>query len=673
MAGPPSPAAAQPTPGFPNTPGGFTFNGFTGLNTKPGRSQIGDNEFFWCENVQPTGPSTCRTVYGVGTPIYTAPGGLSIATFEFVGIWNVAMSTSQDYCIVVLSDGSVVAYAMGLGTSSQIAAPGTLSPAYQNYVQVKGFGGSFVVMVNQINSNGYFMWDGTNFYQYGTLSPQIVIDNAGNGYTAPVTIGAFGGSGTGVSVTATNEVNSTLGSFSIASPGSGYAYDDYPILTFTGGIGATTYQTATAVPLFGGTPTIQSVSIVNPGNGYTSTASVSVHGGAGSGATLTATVSGGSITSITVVNGGQNYYGAGAVPGFTPTIDIQDANNPIAHGHIPIMPYGITGSCLENYVNRTWLANGPTVEFSAAGAPSDFSVLDGAGAFQSTDPFLRTQFNALKQANGYLYLFGDSSVNYISGVAATTTSAPTFFNLNVNPSIGLPWPQALVFFNNQIVFANGNGLYALNGGTIQKISPQLDRIWPSQATVGGFLPSMAGMTVNGVECFGLLIPVVDPISGYTVTKLLCSDGQKWWAATQEPNLLMVATYESNSFRTAYGTDGNSIYPLFQAPSTSLTKVLQSKLFDPPGYWYTKLMRRLYGQINYFSLAGGPTTVKLDNESGSSPTTFSVPVPSVTGVSVFGPYSVSEPGVLGGLTVTTNLADAEFYGFAVIGQLYSANT
>ena len=462
--GPPSPYAAPPAPGFPNTPGVYLFEGFAGLNTKPGRSQIEDDQCYWIENFQPTGRSTVRTVYGVGSSIYTAYG-VSIVTFDFVGILNVATNIAQDYCVAVLSDGSIVAIKLPSNSSSMIAPAGTITAPTQGTIQIKGFGGGFVSIVTSNQTNGYFEWDGTAFYGAGTLSPQIVLDNAGSIYSSSPSVGVFGGIGSGATLTAQNTNNFTVDSISITNAGSGYGAYDHPILTFNSTSGAGTFTTATAVAVFNpGSQSINSVSIVNPGSGYTSTTTVTAVGGLGGGAALTAVVSGGAVTSITVVNGGSGYNGGGYA-GFDPTIDIQDPNNPIAHGYVVPMPFGVSGNCIENYVNRQWLSKGPVVEFSAAGSPSDFTTTDGAGAFSSTDPFLRTAFNALRQANGFLYLLGDSSINYISGVAVSSANNVTFTNLNVNPTIGVSWPQAILTFNNQIMFANWNGLFALNGGS----------------------------------------------------------------------------------------------------------------------------------------------------------------------------------------------------------------
>ena len=55
------------------------------------------------------------------------------------------------------------------------------------------------------------------------------------------------------------------------------------------------------------------VTVTNGGTGYTSVPFVAFTGGGGTGATATATVSGGAVTSVTVTDGGRGYPSAPAV------------------------------------------------------------------------------------------------------------------------------------------------------------------------------------------------------------------------------------------------------------------------------------------------------------------------------------------------------------------------
>jgi hypothetical protein len=104
------------------------------------------------------------------------------------------------------------------------------------------------------------------------------------------------------------DVNPTSSAFSvvyrltITNPGSGYV--PQAVASISGPPGSGTTATAT-VNVSGGVVT--SLSVVNPGSGYTSAPSVTISGGGGIYATATATMSAGSVTGFTVTNGGSGY------------------------------------------------------------------------------------------------------------------------------------------------------------------------------------------------------------------------------------------------------------------------------------------------------------------------------------------------------------------------------
>ena len=152
--------------------------------------------------------------------------------------------------------------------------------------------------------------------------------------------------------------------------------------------------------------------ITSSGSGYTSSPTVSITGGSGSGATFHAVISGGVVIAVNVVTPGSGYLVTDTI-----TMHFTSGGGSGAAATIGgVMPLGIGGSALEIYAGRVWMANGATVYFSAPGSVLNFSSAQGGGSFTSTDSFLRVSYIQLKQTNGFLYLIGDSSVNYISGV-----------------------------------------------------------------------------------------------------------------------------------------------------------------------------------------------------------------------------------------------------------------
>ena len=62
-------APGQPQQGanYPASFQPFVFDGFNGLNTKPTRPAIADQEMAWCDNFIPLGKSNLRTLPDLGT------------------------------------------------------------------------------------------------------------------------------------------------------------------------------------------------------------------------------------------------------------------------------------------------------------------------------------------------------------------------------------------------------------------------------------------------------------------------------------------------------------------------------------------------------------------------------------------------------------------------------
>ena len=351
------------------------------------------------------------------------------------------------------------------------------------------------------------------------------------------------------------------------------------------------------------------------------------------------------------------------------------------------IPLAIGGNAIEIYTGRVWIANNATITFSAPGSLIVFASASGGGNFTSSDSFLRVKFVQLKQTNGFLYLIADSSVNYISGVQ--TSGAPpvtTFTNQNADPETGTAWPASVDVFNRNILFANAFGAQVSYGGAVTKISEALDGIYNTVPNFGNLTPSAGKAIIFGKKCWILLLPIIDPITGQQVNKLLLWNGKIWWAASQEVSLTYIQHQEINSVLTAYGTDGTSIYPLFAQLSTGFTKVAQTKLWDKPGgYQFTKFVTRLWGIFKYYSFLSSALTIAIDTEAGSELLVVIPPSGAMTwlnaaqqimswqtagggpfitwftgggsgGYSILGPQAVTESGVLTGFTVSTNAAD-----------------
>ncbi len=519
------PGTPAPISGFTNNPNPLKFETFSGVNTKATRPAIKDDEMFWCDGFMPLGPSNLRTLWDVATPLYSAVGALTISFFGFgnAGQTREQQTAGDPICVVILSDGSAEQVSVETGAITPMAPAGTFQTSS---IGMSQYGNQYIILVAD-QENGYFLWDTVNFYQSGSLSPEVIITAGGSGYTDGATAVISGGAGTGATASV-NVENGVVTEIYITNPGSGYLSGDTPIIT------------------------------ISPVSG-------------GSGATAT----------------------------------------------ISLMPFGIRGSSVETYTNRVWVSNDDMVFFTAPDSVWDFSNTNGGGDFRSNDSFLKVGYTRLRQSNGFLYLIADSSINYISGVQ--TGGAPvitTFSNLNVDPQIGTPYPNSVQVFSRNIMFANNLGVFISVGGAVTKLSGPLDGVYNTVPAFGGALLSGAVANIFNIQVYMALVPIIDVYTGQQVNKLLMTDGKRWWTSPQGIDLTFITSQEISSVLTAWGTDDTSIYALFQQPTTAFRKVVQSKLFPDPTYYFIKQVERIMGIINYFTLSGEPVNIALDNEYGN---------------------------------------------------------
>lgn len=632
----------------------------------------------WCDGFAPIGNNNLRTLPDVGPALYTAPGEGQISFFAFGNLG------ANPICMVFLRDGSIVQVSSATGIQTAVAPAGTITTSQ---IGIGQYGNQYIIIVaNQLN--GYFLWDGTTLSRAGTLSTQAEVLYGGIGYTEVPGVTAFGGSGSGASFTATVANGNVVG-ISVDNPGSGYTQNDAIYLAFSGGVPSGAYGTAY------GTTTIvdgkvTAYTVANSGAGYTSSAVVSFQGGGGSGATGTVTVVGFLVTGIVITNGGSGYTSP-------PTAVITDVNNHVAQARVAITAFGVQGTSVETYAGRVWVADGDKVFVSSPGSASNFAG-DAAAVFTSNDPFLRVGYQSLKQSNGFLYLLGDSSINYISGVQVSGSPAiTTFNNQNVDPQIGTPYPNSVQVFSRNIVFANDFGVHVSYGGAVTKISQALDGVYNSAGpNFGGLAPSGAVAAIFGIQVYVVLVRIIGPISGQITNKMFLWDGKKWWASRQTPNLIYITSQEINSQLTAYGTDGMSIYPLFQQPSDTFAKIVQSKLWSVPSYMYTKTAHTVYGVVQYYLADNPEIDIAIDNENSSLNYSVSVTANVVVwtnntsqvvvwtndtaqvvtwyaaGLVVFGPQVVSQTGRMTGLSIATAAKDVALVSATLVDQVYQFN-
>lgn len=490
---------------------------------------------------------------------------------------------------------------------------------------------------------------------------QVDILNGGTGYTTASIVSLTGGGGTGAQLVITGLFNGTITQISVVNPGNGYTSP--PTISASVGSGLS----AVAI-LRGGQ--ISGFSSITNGSGYTSTPQVVISAPDSDAlptvqATAYATITSGGVTAITIENPGLGYV-------TTPTVTLIGGNN-CANIEINLMPFGVQGTCLETYQDSIWVGNGTNITFTAPGTTANFATSAGGGAFSSTDNFLRQQIVALRQSNGFLYYFADSSINVISNVQTTVSGAistTTFNNSNVDPQIGCSWRDTVVAFGRALVFANPNGVYALYGGAAQKVSQALDGLFNQSAFVNP-TPSAAVATIFNIPVYLFNFHTFNPILNTFQTMMAAWDGQKWFTLSGLNTQEFIATQEMGSLLTAWGTDFTNIFPLFQLPSTSLSKTLQTKLRSSPTHLNTKQFNAVY--YTAINNAGVTSTLQIsvDNEkgNGSLETTPNLANSGIT-AAAFSPYNAptfttSSYGRYMGMSLETTAEDVSLILLSIL--------
>jgi len=252
----------------------------------------------------------------------------------------------------------------------------------------------------------------------------------------------------------------------------------------------------------------------------------------------------------------------------------------------PPMPNGLPGIyAMEVYSSRLWVIGKDVCSFSAPSNGADFSTVNGGGSFGYFGDRLVYSFMDIAASAGYLYFFGDSSIDAINNVTLIGTpgqlSQPvtTDFNyFNVDPQVGQRFPRPIGRLGRYFTMFNGAGISLLQGGEAVPIGDKVTGVWNTLDT-SQYLPTFAPATMFGFRVMLLNGRFTDPF-GVTRSLLLMfhpTKGNEFWSvASQGLELTNIGAYEQDSIITPYGTDGRSLYRLFAQASPTLVKRLSTK-------------------------------------------------------------------------------------------------
>ena len=516
---------------------------------------------------------------------------------------------------------------------------------------------------------------------------RVQVTNGGSGYPGTTTVTFTGGGGTGAQAIVSSLINGVVVGVTVINGGSGYT--SAPTVGFSGASGSG--ATGSADMRRG---QITSITVNSGGTGYTSAPTVVITAPDDTNfptlqATAIAVVSGGVVTAVNVTNPGLGYTNA--------AVELQGGNN-AANVDCFTMPQGIQATSIETYQNIIWTAVGTKMSFTGPNSVSDFSTVGGGGSAPATDSYLRRQITCLKQANGFLYRFGDSSINVISNVQTGSTGITTYNNSNVDAQVGTPYRDTIVSFGRALVFANSSGVYALYGGAAEKVSQPLDGLFAAASfNTGqpGLTPTAATATIFGIRVYILLFTTTDPYTR-TLRNVMCVwDGQKWFAASQLKTPTVISAQEIDSVLTAWASDGTNLYPMFKTASASLSKVFQTKLNPVTSYNEYKQVNRVFLMAQTNSADPSSVTITIDKENqasapGVTTNLYQAPISwtglagaplswsgsggaslefAVTGLTITG-YQESAYGRLIGATLTTSAVDVTLIGMSLLLRQYA---
>jgi hypothetical protein len=338
------------------------------------------------------------------------------------------------------------------------------------------------------------------------------------------------------------------------------------------------------------------------------------------------------------------------------------------------MPTNLPGIyAMEVYNSRLFVAGQDVISFSAPSNGADFSTTDGGGSFGYFGDRLTYSYMDLAQSAGYLFVFGDSSIDTINAVQLSgtgTPESPFTTNLaytNVDPQVGSRFPRPVGRVGRYFQMFNGAGIFELRGGETREIGQKVTNIFNTLDT-SLYLPTMAEATMFGFRvllCNGRFTDIY----GLTRNLLLMwhpRQGVEFWSiASQGLELTNIGSYEQDSIITPYGTDGTHLYQLFAQPDPNLLKILSTKFIRGQGLKQLtiKNWKRLFMEIadndgRGVNFIGGFSTRGGGIPNGTQEVSFNISAGPVLGTGVSGtprptatePYPIQAAGIAGAIDI-----------------------
>lgn len=332
------------------------------------------------------------------------------------------------------------------------------------------------------------------------------------------------------------------------------------------------------------------ISVTNGGTtAYTSAPTVGFTGGSGTGATATAVLDGsGFVVKVNLTNGGHGYK-----PGDTVTVTFTGGGGAGAAATARVWPnMGLQttpttqgASTIAVFAGRVWVGNGRVLTFTGTAGYDDISATNAAGSVTFADADLSHTITALRTLNNYLFIFGDQSVRQIGSILIGSGNITLFTPFVLASDIGTNFKQTILSYNRLVLFANKNGIYAIFGASVEKISDDLDGIFAGPSKGGtthshidfSLPPQAALVDLRNVHCYLLLVRYVDPVAGPRSLILAFQDKQ-WFFISQGALVSIVPTFLASTQQwEVFGSSGIDITLLLQDTTTAVPVKLVTAL------------------------------------------------------------------------------------------------
>lgn len=357
-----------------------------------------------------------------------------------------------------------------------------------------------------------------------------------------------------------------------------------------------------------------------------------------------------------------------------------------------------TGSDICAYAGRVWVSSGRLISFTSAytGLSADdptgntaWTVAEGAGFVNMTDPTLVGSITRLFQQNGYLYIFGATCVYAISDLyipAGASPPTPVFTITMIQGIIGTDQPLSVFAFNRLMCFANRFGAWAIAGVDAERMSDDIDGTWQYLA----FATPISGgqcVVLSQLNAAFLITRASDPVFGSGPVIALWFDS-KWWfgnvSATGTATLISSALV--NNVPVVLAFIGNQMYQVFGDPTTSPAITAKTPLWSMDDPLSSKVMIRGGIELTTATIAGtisltadgvnGSASIPISATAGSlsftgaggAPLIFSGTGPITWSVSTaYLQYSASAPGTFSpyiGMTLTASGSTFQLASFLI---------